>query len=320
MTSVWEGAGTLPVLPPDDLDEHDVVVTDQGTYWECGFTDWHLMLGWLAGPATLMRCPDNREQLWTVIEQDASGNRQISQRRVGDEELRAADEDINHLLRQRGIPERPSGFRWFQLVPPGRTGHDVVAAYIRVQRELPGRHDLVRETAYARAAVEELYGLPVTPPPPLPPEAGELLPEDARHAARRHAEGARTAELMVGVPGAVPILRCRNLRRSLPFYATLGFRAEDLAGYAVLRNGTTELHISETSAATPGGCLIRVPDAVALWHQLQDQEMLGPLDNENPGIFSFTLLDPDNNHLIFVSLAPSVRAAGGGAWERESAS
>jgi hypothetical protein len=85
---------------------------------------------------------------------------------------------------------------------------------------------------------------------------------------------------MAGPPGAVPILRCRILRRSLPFYATLGFQPENLDGYAVLRNGTTELHISQGNAAGPGTCLIRVPDATALWHQLQDLETLGPLERQ----------------------------------------
>lgn len=302
MTSAWESAGTLPLEPPDGLDDHDVVVTEQGTYWECGLSDWHLMLGWFAGPETLRRYPDNREQSWTVIEEDASGNRQISQRRITDEELQEAHEDISARLRERGIPALPSGFRWFQLVPRGGTGRDVVETFGRVQGMLPNRHDLALETAYVRAAIEELYGLPVTPPPPIPAEAWEPLPDDQRSDGRQRAQHARAAELMAGAPGAVPILRCRTFRRSLPFYATLGFRAEDLDGYAVLRNGTTELHLSQGSAAAPGGCLIRVPDAAALWQQLRGRlEMLGPLQNDNPGMTSFTLLDPDGNHLIFVS-------------------
>jgi hypothetical protein len=232
---------------------------------------------------------------------DASGNRQVSQRLVTDEELREAHDDVNGLLGEREIPAFPRGFRWFQLVPPGGTGRDVVKTYGRVQGELPVRHDLVLETAYTRAAIEELYGLPVTPPPPIPAEAWETLPDDQQSDVRQRAEQARAAGLMAGAPGAVPILRCRTLRRSLPFYATLGFRAEDLDGYAVLRNGTTELHISRGNAGAPGGCLIRVPDATALWQQLQGLEMLGPLENDNPGITTFTLLDPDNNRLIFLS-------------------
>ncbi len=301
MTSAWDAAGTLSVRPPDDLDDHDVVVTDQGTYWECGHTDWHLMLGWFAGPENLMRYPDDREQWWTVTETDASGARRVPRRRAGDDEVRDGDEEVNQLLRERGIPGRPSGFRWFQLVPPGGSGRDVVAAYIRAQSALPTEYNVVWETAYARAAVEELYGLPVTPPPPIPPEAWETPPEDPRSAARRRAEGAREAELMTGPPGAVPILRCRNLDRSVRFYAALGFRADVLTGYAVLRDGTTELHISETGNANPGGCLIRIADASAMWQRLQDREMLGPLIEDNPGMVSFTLLDPDRNHLIFVS-------------------
>jgi hypothetical protein len=159
MTSAWDTAGLLPVRPPDDLGDHDVVVTDQGTYWECGTTDWHLMLGWFAGPETLMRCPDDREHWWTATEEDGSGNRRTTRRRVSDDELREIDEDVNRFLHERGLPAPPSGFRWFQLVPPGGgTGNDVVAAYLRVQRESPGRYDVARETAHTRSAIEELYG------------------------------------------------------------------------------------------------------------------------------------------------------------------
>ncbi|WP_433824445.1 DUF5956 family protein [Actinoplanes sp. CA-015351] len=302
MTSAWENAGMLPFGPPDDLAEGDVVVTDQGTYWECGSTDWHLMLGWFAGPDTLRRWPDDRVRFWTVIEEDAAGNRQVSQQPVTGSELAGDDDEATVLLAERGIPALPGGFRWFQLVPPGRTGGDVVAAYRRVQRELPQRYDMALETAYARAAVEELYGLPVTPPPPIPASWWEPEPENPRHTARMRAEHARQAELLSGPPGAVPILRCRDLRRSLAFYATLGFRGEELSGYAVLRHPAAELHLSETSDVSPGGCLIRVPDAAALWHSLDGRLTLGPLDHDNPGMATFTLLDPDNNHLRVVSI------------------
>ena len=159
MTSAWDTAGTPPVRPPDDLDDHDVVVTDQGTYWECGFTDWHLLLGWYAGTETLMRYPDNREQWSTVLKTDAAGNQRISRRRVGDEERREADADINQHLDERVYPHG----RTVSAGTAGRDGSDVTAAYVRVQSELPGRYDVLRETEYARAAVEQLYGLPVTP-------------------------------------------------------------------------------------------------------------------------------------------------------------
>jgi hypothetical protein len=35
-------------------------------------------------------------------------------------------------------------------------------------------------------------------------------------------------------------------RRSLAFYAAFGFQVEELDGYAVLRDGAAELHISPT--------------------------------------------------------------------------
>ena len=291
----------LPLRPPDGLDDSDVVVTGEGTYWECGFTDWHLMLGWFAGPETLRRYPDEREQRWTVIETDAAGNRQVSEHPFAEEDIAEAEQTINEHLVERGLPQRPSGFRWFQLVPPNGTGRDVVAAYGQVQLDLPSRYDVTLETAYARAAVEELYGRPVTPPPPIPAEAWEELPEDPQLTAWRQAEEADNAAALTGPPGAVPILRCRSLARSLPVYATLGFDAQELSGYAVLLSDTAELHLSQTSNTSPGYCLIRVADAAALWHRLRGHEMLGPLEEDNPGMVRFTLLDPDNNKLNFVS-------------------
>ena len=301
MSSAWDMAGLLPVAPPEDMGAGDVVVTGQGTYWECGLTDWHLMLGWFAGPGTLLRYPDTRAPWWQVTETDAAGDRRTSERRFTDEEQREHDAEINELLQERGIPDRPGGFRWFQLVPPGGTGRDVTAAYTRVQSELPERYDVARETAYTRAAIEELYGLPVTPPPPIPPEAWEPEPEDPHDAERRRTEEAQVAEAMTGPPGAVPILGCRDLQRTLRFYAALDFEAEELAGYAILRNGTTELHISRHTGATPGACLIRIPDAAALWHRIQGRDGLEPLDAGNPGMVQFTLRDPDGNYLRFIS-------------------
>ncbi|MEN3616087.1 hypothetical protein AAH979_42285 [Plantactinospora sp. ZYX-F-223] len=99
----------------------------------------------------------------------------------------------------------------------------------------------------------------------------------------------------------MPILQCHQLSRSLPFYATLGFQAEELPGYAVLRNGPTELHLFPTIHASPGGCLLRITDAPELRKRLRGQDMLGPLDDTVPGMMSFQLTDPDGNHLIFVS-------------------
>jgi hypothetical protein len=36
MTSAWDTAGILPIQPPDDLDDHDVVVTDKGRTGNAG--------------------------------------------------------------------------------------------------------------------------------------------------------------------------------------------------------------------------------------------------------------------------------------------
>ena len=49
----------------------------------------------------------------------------------------------------------------------------------------------------------------------------------------------------------------------------------------------------------PACCGLRVADARELWQRLGAEERLGPLDDDNPGMVSFTLLDPDGNTLVF---------------------
>ncbi|GLY06716.1 hypothetical protein Acsp01_70950 [Actinoplanes sp. NBRC 101535] len=296
MIASWDDAGTLPVRPPGTLDDHDVVVTGQGRYWECGDSDTHLMLGWFAGPETLLRYPDDREQWATVIREPGTGAREVTQEPLSEDDLRQLRDDTDEYLAEYGIPPVPPGFRWFQRVPPDGTGRDVLAAFVRAQGELPPRLDPAVAAAHIRAAVQALYGLPVTPPPPIQPSA-----ENPRRPARRFAVETRAVELLTGPAGAIPILSTRDLDRSLAFYGRLGFRGEQLPGYAVLTQEDTELHISGTSRHSPTGCLLRVDDAAARWEQLRDEPTLGTLEDDVPGMLTFVLLDPDGNHLRFVS-------------------
>jgi catechol 2,3-dioxygenase-like lactoylglutathione lyase family enzyme len=104
----------------------------------------------------------------------------------------------------------------------------------------------------------------------------------------------------------VPILQCLDLQRSVTFYGRLGFEAHQMSGYAVFVAGGAELHLSRTVRAVPGGCLIHVGDVSALRNELNDRgiEPLGPVEEEGEpgtGLRSLTVIDPDGNHLRFVS-------------------
>ena len=142
--------------------------------------------------------------------------------------------------------------------------------------------------AFFRAAADRAASAPSSGPPDrtsgrAPCRAGLYRRTDDRPV-RRRADPA--------LPGA-----CAARCASTP---ALGFQAEDLDGYAVLRDGTTE-HLWQASYASSGGCQVRVPDAAALWQELQGQEVLGPLDDDNPAMLSFAVLGPDRNHLVFLS-------------------
>jgi hypothetical protein len=316
-SSGWHLAGMLPFAPPDTLDDHDVLDTGRGRYWECGLSDWHLLAGWLAGPETLMRFPDHREHWITEHCITETGDVEVSRRLETAEERQERDDWTNEHLRDLGLPERPNGYRWFQRVPDGLTGRDVLAAAGRAQAELPDGLAMRLTVPFIRAAVQQVYGLPVTPPPPLPAEAWTPQEVNPRVGADVRADRQRTAQLLsaplsgpahrsdiVDPPlSAVPILRCARLERSLRFYALLGFDAEELAGYAVLRCGDVTLHLRRTTDVVPGGCHFHVADAARLWRQLRDQgvPMLGRLDETNEHLSTFVLLDPDNNCLRFAS-------------------
>jgi hypothetical protein len=310
----WSQAPLLPFAPPDDLDDHHVLVTDDGRYFECGRSDLHLLIGWLAGPDTLRRWPDDREQWWTVECGTADGGRETSRRLETGEERRELDEMTNAYLTEHGLPELPGGFRWFQVLPDGRTGCDVLEAAGHAQMRLPDNLHGVPTVPFLRAAIQRVYGLPVTEPEPLPPGAWDPEPEDPRTAALMHAEHARTAALLATPPNLpddpadpwhppVPILQSRNLERTARFYLRLGFETTDLRGYAVLRRGALELHVSRTHRPVSSACLIRVADAAHLWHDLRAHAVPGldPLERDNPLMVTFVLRDPDGNHLRFVS-------------------
>jgi hypothetical protein len=119
----WDAVAPLPTVPPPALAEDDVLPVGQLRYWECGYSGWHLMLGWLAGPEMLI------------------------------------EDDRNSYLRQAGLPaDRAHGYRWFQVLPTGLLAADLH----RVRRDtarvrLETMDDLRRAVPSVRQAIQRLY-------------------------------------------------------------------------------------------------------------------------------------------------------------------
>ncbi|MEU7905010.1 DUF5956 family protein [Actinoplanes sp. NPDC049118] len=159
LPNAWETAPALQDPPPDDLPEEEPFRTATASYWECGYSGWHLALAWLAGPATIVRYPDTREHYWDVTEYPDDGTRR-HRRRLTEAESAEIDEDWNGYLRDVGIPDRrPGGYRWFQLLPEGRRPADVSAAAHQAINDsgLPAAHHPREAIPFVRRAIEQLY-------------------------------------------------------------------------------------------------------------------------------------------------------------------
>ena len=118
----------LATPPPSGLTEEQTITVGGRQYWECGHTGWHLMLGWLSGPETLMRVSDNRDHYWDVTEHTPTGIK-TGRQPMAPDDRREIEDDQNAYLDYAGLPsDRPHGYRWFQVLPDGLTVEDVHAA------------------------------------------------------------------------------------------------------------------------------------------------------------------------------------------------
>jgi catechol 2,3-dioxygenase-like lactoylglutathione lyase family enzyme len=107
---------------------------------------------------------------------------------------------------------------------------------------------------------------------------------------------------------AIPVLPARDLRRTLAFYAALGFEGELLAAdtYAIVTLGPVELHFFPHPELVPGenyaGCYLRVADVDGA-HRLMGAAglpkrgipRLEPVGDKPWGMREFALLDEDGN-------------------------
>ncbi|WP_322411046.1 VOC family protein [Microbacterium invictum] len=121
---------------------------------------------------------------------------------------------------------------------------------------------------------------------------------------------------------AVPILLSRDLRRTLRFYASLGFedrssRPPEEWHYLILTRGDVALHFSEDldldPLTTASMCYLYVDDAEALFAQWRPHVVpdastghrITPPTRTDYGLVEFALVDPDGNLLRVGSPLPA---------------
>jgi hypothetical protein len=155
----WASATLLPIEPPPDLAENETIVVWGLQYWECGSSGWALLLGWLCGPATLIRTADNRDHHMTVTEH-AQGQAETIRQPTPPEVLHEITDTQNEYLDSAGLPSnRPHGFRWFQVLPDGLTADDIAeAAYDAIDAAgLTNSRHISESVPHIRQALRHLY-------------------------------------------------------------------------------------------------------------------------------------------------------------------
>ncbi|WP_341720518.1 DUF5956 family protein [Micromonospora sp. FIMYZ51] len=154
--NAWDTARPFPGPPPGFSDRRDAIDTADGRFWELSESGWDAMLGYLADPATLARCVETRHHQVEVTVIDSTGERTFFVPRTADDQ-QIIDEGANSYLRDVGLPQRPTGYRWFQRLPGDLTVKDIDEAVYEASRELPRDHHPAEAVPAIRAAMERLY-------------------------------------------------------------------------------------------------------------------------------------------------------------------
>ena len=123
----WNQVRILQTRPPDVEDIYDTVEIGEVRYWECGNSGWHMLVAWLAGPQSIVCYPEDRPQVWEHEHDYNAETRSFSAAETA-EERELADDGINAYLRDSGLPERPGGYRWFQVLPATLDASKLMAA------------------------------------------------------------------------------------------------------------------------------------------------------------------------------------------------
>ncbi|MEH0975113.1 DUF5956 family protein [Micromonospora sp. CPCC 205546] len=156
--NAWDTAQPFPGPPPETSDRYRAIDTPNGRYWELSESGWDAMLGYLAAPATLARCRETRQHHVEVTVSDSTGEHTFHPPRTANDQA-IIDEAANSYLRDVGLPERPTGHRWFQRLPNGLTVRDIdEAVYAAIMHLHPGHHPAEAVPAI-RTALARLYAV-----------------------------------------------------------------------------------------------------------------------------------------------------------------
>ncbi|WP_229397726.1 DUF5956 family protein [Micromonospora okii] len=153
--NAWETAQPFPGSPPDNSERH-AIDTPDGRYWELNGSGWDAMLGYLADPATLVRFAETRQHQIKVTIIDRAGERTFFEPRTADDQA-IIDEAANSYLHDVGLPQQPTGYRWFQRLPDGLTVRDIEKAVYAAIEHLPPDHHPAEAVPAIRAALARLY-------------------------------------------------------------------------------------------------------------------------------------------------------------------
>ncbi|GAA2217054.1 DUF5956 family protein [Micromonospora olivasterospora] len=154
--NAWDTAQPFPGSPPDISDRRHTIDTPDGRFCELSDSGWDAMLGYLADAATLVRYPETRQHQVEVKLSDSTGERTFFVPRTADDQA-IIDEAANSYLRDVGLPERPTGYRWFQRLPGDLTVKDIDEAVYAAIKHLPLDHHPAEAVPAIRAALAELF-------------------------------------------------------------------------------------------------------------------------------------------------------------------
>jgi hypothetical protein len=153
----WADATQLSEAPPSGEEPDSLLIINGSRYWEIGLSGWDAMLGWFCGPSSIVKYPEDRRFNVVVLEETNEGVSQREEpRTIEDQEN--IDESLNSFLRDFGLPEPPTGFRWFQQLPEGVTVEQIQLAAAGIMEQ---RNELNQSSVEAiKDAIEELCRRP----------------------------------------------------------------------------------------------------------------------------------------------------------------
>lgn len=135
----------------------EVTITVEGVrYLELPDDGLGALVGWIAGPARLVRCVDRLDRHVTGIVTVRGHTEQLERRQRTVDEQFEIQRNVNDYLNSHGVPAQPDGFRWFIRLPNGTITRDDFWALLLDQFG-PGRVSFEDEMLALRKGIQLLY-------------------------------------------------------------------------------------------------------------------------------------------------------------------